>query len=180
MSLSLNFPLNDILNNNRDINTEVRILLKKSIFLVIVSFLLFSAGTAPAAEGPKLPEIAGWENGRLRTTELAALSGFKGTWLERTYRTNSGTPLRAIWIEGAGAKDWNVNEASSDDGEIWGGETAEKAAVAGHKAILEYRPVVGYSLIVKIGKEGVLTLESQVATQKHLLEAAEILVSNMK
>ncbi len=155
-------------------------MLKKSIFLVIVSFLLFSAGTAPAAEGPKLPEIAGWENGRLRTTELAALSGFKGTWLERTYRTNSGTPLRAIWIEGAGAKDWNVNEASSDDGEIWGGETAEKAAVAGHKAILEYRPVVGYSLIVKIGKEGVLTLESQVATQKHLLEAAEILVSNMK
>ena len=147
---------------------------------MIVSFLLFSAGTAPAAEGPKLPEIAGWENGRLRTTELAALSGFKGTWLERTYRTNSGTPLRAIWIEGAGAKDWNVNEASSDDGEIWGGETAEKAAVAGHKAILEYRPVVGYSLIVKIGKEGVLTLESQVATQKHLLEAAEILVSNMK
>ena len=155
-------------------------MLKKSIFLVIVSFLLFSVGTAPAAEGPKLPEIAGWENGRLRTTELAALSGFKGTWLERTYRTNSGTPLRAIWIEGAGAKDWNVNEASSDDGEIWGGETAEKAAVAGHKAILEYRPVVGYSLIVKIGKEGVLTLESQVATQKHLLEAAEILVSNMK
>ena len=155
-------------------------MLKKSIFLVIVSFLLLSAGTAPAAEGPKLPEIAGWENGRLRTTELAALSGFKGTWLERTYRTNSGTPLRAIWIEGAGAKDWSINEASSDDGEIWGGETAEKAAVAGHKAILEYRPVVGYSLIVKIGKEGVLTLESQVATQKHLLEAAEILVSNMK
>ena len=155
-------------------------MLKKSIFLVIVSFLLFSAGTAPAAEGPKLPEIAGWENGRLRTTELAALSGVKGTWLERTYRTNSGTPLHAIWIEGAGAKDWSVNEASSDDGEIWGGETAEKAAVAGHKAILEYRPVVGYSLIVKIGKEGVLTLESQVATQKHLLEAAEILVSNMK
>ncbi|MFR5880091.1 MAG: hypothetical protein ACLUEQ_04380 [Cloacibacillus evryensis] len=48
--------------------------------------------------------------------------------------------------------------------------------VAGHKAMLEYRPVVGYSLIVKVGKEGVLTLESQVATKEALTEAAETLI----
>ncbi|WP_302795189.1 hypothetical protein, partial [Cloacibacillus evryensis] len=113
-------------------------------------------------------------------TELGALSGFKGTWLERTYRTGGGAPLRAIWVDGAGAKDWDVNEISGNNGEIWGGETSEKVTVAGHKAMLEYRPVVGYSLIVKVGKDGVLTLESQVATKEALTEAAETLIKNMK
>ena len=83
-------------------------------------------------------------------------------------------------MEGAGAKGWEANEISSDNGEIWGGETSEKVTVAGHIAMLEYRPVVGYSLIVKIGKDGVLTLESQVATKEALTEAAGILIKNMK
>lgn len=155
-------------------------MLKKSILFVIVLLFTLSAAAALAAEATKLPEIAGWENGQLRTTELDALSGYKGTWLERTYRTSGGTPFRAIWVEGAGAKGWEANEMSSDDGEIWGGETSEKVTVAGHNAMLEYRPVVGYSLIVKIGKDGVLTLESQVATKDALTEAAGTLIKNMK
>ena len=155
-------------------------MLKKSILFAMASLLILSAAVAFAVEASKLPEIPGWENGRLRTTELGALSGFKGTWLERTYRTGGGAPLRAIWVDGAGAKDWDVNEISGNNGEIWGGETSEKVTVAGHKAMLEYRPVVGYSLIVKVGKDGVLTLESQVATKEALTEAAETLIKNMK
>ncbi|MDO5116497.1 MAG: hypothetical protein Q4D58_10425 [Synergistaceae bacterium] len=152
---------------------------KKYILPAILSIIITCAAGA-AAEKIRLPEIKGWENGELRTTEMAALSGFKGTWQERTYRTNSGTPFKAIWVDGAGAKGWDVNEMSDDHGEIWGGETSEKLTVAGHKAMLEYRPVIGYSLIINVAKDGVLTLESQVSTQKHLIEAAETLIENMK
>ena len=155
-------------------------MLKRSLLFVILSLLLLTAAAAFAAESSRLPEISGWVNGQLRTTELGALSGFKGTWLERTYRTSAGIPFRAVWVDGAGAKNWDVNEMSSDKGEIWGGETSKAMEIGGNRALLEYRPVVGYSLIISVGKDGVLTLESQVATQEALIEAAETLVKNMK
>ena len=179
MSNSLNFPLNDILNNNRDIPNGGADFVKEIHFICnciavhAIGGRRAGSGSHEAAGDRRLGERAAAHDGARR-------AGYKGMWLERTYRTSGGTPFRAIWVEGAGAKGWEANEMSSDDGEIWGGETSEKVTVAGHNAMLEYRPVVGYSLIVKIGKDGVLTLESQVATKDALTEAAGILIKNMK
>lgn len=156
------------------------ILLKRFISAIIFSLLLVTAGAAYAADGAVLPEIKGWENGELRTTQMGALSGYKGKWEERTYRTNQGIPFRAIWVEGAGADKWDVNEMSSDHGEIWGGETQKPMQIEGCSALLEYRPVVGYSLIIKVKKDAVLTLESQVSTEAALTAAGATLVKNIK
>lgn len=148
------------------------------LFLTGAALLIFSCA-AFAADSGRLPEIKDWENGQLRTTELGAISGNKGTWLERTYKTKAGTPFRAVWVDGAAAKGWEPNEMNSQGGEIWGGETFKNVTVGDKKAVLEYRPVVGYSLVIGF-KDGVLTLESQVASEKNLLAAAAELVKNMQ
>lgn len=148
------------------------------LFLITAAFLIFACA-AFAADSLKLPEIQGWENGQLRTTELGAISGNKGSWEERTYRTKGGSPFRAIWVDGAAAKGWMPNEMTSQGGEIWGGETTKQLTIGDYKATLEYRPVVGYSLVIPM-QDGVLTLESQVAMEKYLVDAAETIVQNMK
>ncbi|MEG1602049.1 MAG: hypothetical protein RR340_00380 [Cloacibacillus sp.] len=151
----------------------------KRTILFLTAAVLLVAAAAVACGGQKLPDIQGWENGQIRTTELGAISGNKGTWYERSYRTIAGVPFRAIWVDGAAAKGWQPNEMSNNGGEIWGGETSTNVTVGGEKAVLEYRPVVGYSLVLVRG-DGVLTLESQVATEKDLTDAAETLLKNMK
>ena len=45
--------------------------------------------------------------------------------------------------------------------------------------MLESRPVLGLSLVVKLGKDGVLTLESQSADRDELTRAAETLIEQM-
>ena len=148
------------------------------LFLTAAAVLIFS-GAAFAEGNSRLPEIKGWVNGQLRTTELATISGNKGSWLERNYRTNSGSPLRAIWVDGAAAKGWLPSAEISRGGEISGGETAKNVMIGAQKAVLEYRPAVGFSLIISL-KDGVLTLESMTAEEKDMLNAAETLLNNIK
>ena len=153
----------------------------KKVFIAVVAIIMVITFTMVYAYGEttKLPDIKNWQNGELRTTSFDALSGNKGKWLERNYRTNNGTTFKAIWMEGEGPKGWKaVEPASSKD--IWGGVEAEKLTIGGEEAILEHRPVVGYSLVISIGKEGVLTMESANADKRDLLDAAETLVKNMK
>lgn len=144
----------------------------------IAAASLIATYAACAAEQINLPEISGWDNGELRVTELDAMSGHKGRWLERSYRTASGVPFRAILMEGSGAKGWELNERQYAGGEVSGGETIEAIMVREHMAVVEYRPIIGYNLIVKIG-DAVLNLESQTADKRDLADAADILIKNI-
>ena len=148
----------------------------KTMILTAAAALLF----ADAACAASLPDIDRWQNGTPRITKLEALSGNKGTWSERDYRTASGTPLHAVLIQGSGAKGWQPRAADAEQGEISGGETAENLTIAGCPALLEYRPVIGQSLTVLVDAENVLTLESANAEKDEITKAAETIVKNMK
>lgn len=145
--------------------------------LIVAAAVLFTACRAFAAS---LPEIDGWTCGPLRETQLDAVSGHQGQWLEREYRTANGAKFLAIWMEGAGPKLWKPVTEIGKGGETSGGESAEKISVAGRDAMLESRPVLGLSLVVKLGSDGVLTLESQSAGKDELARAAEALIEQME
>ncbi len=139
-----------------------------------------AALTASQAFAAALPEIDGWTCGPLRETQLDAVSGHHGQWLEREYRTANGAKFLAVWMEGAGPALWKSVTEVGENGEASGGESAEKISVAGRDAMLEIRPVLGLSLVVKLGKDGVLTLESQSADRDELARAAETLIVQME
>lgn len=152
------------------------LLLKKSIILTTALFILIASSGIAIADNIKLPEVDGWINGEVRTTEFNALSGYKGNWQERSYRAMNGTRFNAILINGSAAKLWSMAKVSEDKGEVWGGEIAEETNILGRRALFEERSVLGTTLVVKIDKGSVLTLESQNATEKDLAEAAEKII----
>ena len=139
-----------------------------------------AAIVASQAFAATLPEVEGWTCGPLRETQLDAVSGHQGQWLKREYRTANGAKFLAVWMEGAGPKLWKPVTEVGEGGETSGGESAEKISVAGRDAMLESRPVLGLSLVVKLGKDGVLTLESQSAGKDELTRAAETLIEQME
>lgn len=151
-------------------------MLKKSIIFATTLFILIASSSIVLADSARLPEVDGWANGEIRTTELSALSSLKGNWQERTYRTMNGIRFNAILINGSAAKLWTIAKVSEDKGEIWGGEFAKEKEILGRKALFEERPVLGTTLVVKIDKSSVLTLESQNATENDLVEAAEKII----
>ena len=118
---------------------------------------------------------------RLRKTEFDTVSGKRGFWLERSYRNTVGVPFRAVWMEGSGDKGWSPSDKaiSADDGPLGSGATYRTVSVAGQKSVLEHHPVTGFSLSVKAGKKGTLTLESNIATEEEMISAAEILLTEI-
>jgi hypothetical protein len=156
--------------------------MKKTIIFslaLLVLFLNISLSSAQMTDA--LPEIPGWINGELRKTEFDTVSGKRGFWLERDYRNNAGVPFHAVWMEGSGDKGWTPpgNEISADDGPLGTGASYKTLSVKGEKAILEHHPVTGYSLSVKVGKKGTLTLESIIAAEEEMTAAAEVLVGRI-
>ena len=156
--------------------------MKKTIIFslaLLVLFLNISLSSAQMTDA--LPEIPGWINGELRKTEFDTVSGKRGFWLERDYRNNAGVPLHAVWMEGSGDKGWTPpgNEISADDGPLGTGASYKTLSVKGEKAIIEHHPVTGYSLSVKVGKKGTLTLESLIAAEEEMSAAAEVLVGRI-
>lgn len=140
---------------------------------------LIAASAASHACAATLPEIDGWTCGETRETKLDTVSGNHGTWLEREYRTERGEKFLAVWMEGAGPKLWK-QATPAEGGEAPESESAEKISVAGRDAVIESRPVLGLSLVVKLDGDGVLTLESQYADKEELARAAEILIARME
>jgi hypothetical protein len=156
--------------------------MKKTIIFslaLLVLFLNISLSSAQMTDA--LPEIPGWINGELRKTEFDTVSGKRGFWLERDYRNNAGVPFHAVWMEGSGDKGWAPpeKEVSADDGPLGTGASYKTLSVKGEKAILEHHPVTGYSLSVKVGKKGTLTLESIIAAEEEMTAAAEVLVGRI-
>ena len=156
----------------------------KKLMIIILAFI-FSALTAAGALAQNidaLTEIDGWTNGELRKTEFDTVSGKRGFWLERDYRNTVGVPFRAVWMEGSGDKGWapSDKEISADDGLLGSGAIYKTIAIKGEKAIIEHHPITGYSLSVKVGKKGTLTLESNVANEEEMISTAETFVNKIK
>ena len=154
---------------------------KTIIFSLALLVLFFNISLSSAQMTDALPEIPGWINGELRKTEFDTVSGKRGFWLERDYRNNAGVPFHAVWMEGSGDKGWTPpgNEISADDGPLGTGASYKTLSVKGEKAIIEHHPVTGYSLSVKVGKKGTLTLESLIAAEEEMSAAAEVLVGRI-
>lgn len=155
----------------------------KKIIIISIALILISLNTAVsfAQTTDALPSIQGWMNGALRKTEFDTVSGKRGYWLERDYRNSAGVPFHAVWMEGSGEKGWTPPEKdiSADDGPLGTGASYKTISIKGEKAILEHHPVTGYSLSVKVGKKGTLTLESVIATEEEMTAAAEIIAGNI-
>ena len=155
--------------------------MKKSTYrAIMLTMTLFLFQTAAAAQ-TMLPGIQGWSAGELRETKFESVSGNHGTWLERDYRTAAGVPFHAVWIDGSGPKGWNTGkkEIAADDGAIGSGAHYKTITAAGYKAVLETHPITGLALSVRL-KEGVLTLESAIASEEEAIAAAETIINSIK
>lgn len=143
-------------------------------FVIVVSALVMSA----VSESANLPEIASWQNGELRVTVLETVSGNRGSWQEREYRTDLGTLVYAIWLEGAGNRDWEPSGGaiSANDGLVGRGAVYRTTVICAQEGLIEHHPVTGYSVAVKVAKLGTLTVESKYAEENEILSAVETLV----
>ena len=158
----------------------------KKIFIAVTLFLLCATPCSAAAALPEadqnsvLPKIDGWFNFEARTTHLDTVSGYKGKWCERNYRTDKGVPFRAVWIDGAGQAGWKPKNTPNEksDGLLGEGATFKSITVGGHAAELDTHPLLGRSLAVKL-PGAVLTLESKYATENEITDAAEVLIKKI-
>lgn len=148
-----------------------------TLTLLIVALAVMSTPTI-AAEHSMLPEIKGWRCGELKQTKIDTVSGYRGQWLEREYRTNDGIPFHAIWIDGAGPKGWTVPDGPSgqDKGYLKPESTYKTLKVAGRRASFEQDPLIGSSLAIRL-PDGVLTLESLLASEPEAVRAAETILN---
>jgi len=156
--------------------------MKKSLYLYILAALCSLFFTcAPSAATERLPYVEGWINGDIRVTVLDTVSGSRGTWAERDYRTADGVPFHAVWLDGAGCKSWDIKNTviSADDGPLGSGANYKTLIVAGENAEIEHHPIMGYSLSIKVGDLGVLTLESKISTEKELIDAGKMLIGKI-
>ncbi len=155
----------------------------KRCVILLLGLLAFTvaAEVSSYAQSNTLPEMIGWINGDLRTTVFDTVSGKRGFWLERDYRNAVGVPFHAVWMEGSGEKGWLPPDkiVSADDGLLGSGSTYKTLFVAGQSSILEHHPITGFSLSVKTGKKGTLTLESNIASEEEITAAAEMLVTEI-
>ncbi len=154
---------------------------KTTIFSLAVSMIILSISISSAQMRDALPEIRGWINGELRKTEFDTVSGKRGFWLERSYRNTFGVPFHAVWMEGSGDKGWSPPDKtiSADDGPIGSGASYRTLSVTGQRSILEHHPVTGFSISVKAGNKGTLTLESNIAAEEEMISAVEVLITEI-
>lgn len=129
----------------------------------------------------KLPPIQGWFNSDARVTKLNTVSGYKGQWIEREYRTAAGVFCHATWIDGEGAKGWNPKkvQGTNSDGILGEGATFKTIPIAGLTAEYETHPILGSSVAITLA-DGVLTIESKLATEKEITEIAETIIIKMQ
>lgn len=141
------------------------------VYLIAIMCIIVLSDIAAAAG---LPEVSGWQSSALRITPFDTISGNRGSWQERSYITDSGTRVLAVWTEGAGEKGWapSSENISADDGLMGSGSVCKTTIIDGERAFLESHPVTGLSISVKISGKGTLTLESANASEKELLIAA--------
>ena len=148
--------------------------------MFLIFFAIFAGSALAEAESvPGLPEIEGWQCGELRTAQLEAVSGNQGYWQERDYRTNSGVPLKATLLCGAGPRFYN--QPPSGTSASAGQATYEITQVGGFKSTIERDPVLGYSVAVNAFDRGFsLTVECGPHIDRaELLRSVEALLTGI-
>lgn len=173
--------------------------LKKIIMFFILTIAYAFSTTilsASVVEDKLLPEINGWTNGTLRITRLDTVSGNRGIWLERDYKTPEGKFFHAIRIDGDGVKSWNLNKdaLTADDGPIGSRATYKTIKIytqvstaesnfddpnSPYYAAIEQHPLTGLSLIVQLNKKSALTLESKNANEQEVIDAVIAIIQNL-
>jgi len=141
--------------------------------LCLLSFSPFlSRSEAYAGSGLTLPDVSGWTCGALRTTVLDTVSGKQGVWLEREYRTTSGSKLRAVLMDTDSPK---IEPDSGDYSEP--GWSRRSLVILGYPATVENGPL-GASVIVMLDK-AYLRLESDPygLPADDLTEAASVIMA---
>ncbi|MDR1509723.1 MAG: hypothetical protein LBS53_08795 [Synergistaceae bacterium] len=120
------------------------------LFGVPVCLILIFNGIASAADTPALPAVAGWRCGELKSVQLDTVSGNRGYWQERDYRTPDGVSLKATLTFGTGPKFYNQPpDGTISDGEFPGlGASYEIISLAGFRALVEKDSMSGYSVAV--------------------------------
>ena len=145
---------------------------------VIVAMLLVVLASVAALASADLPDLPGLSAGPIRVTPLEAPSGSFGEWLYREYRNARGEVIEATMMSGPGAGPLVAGPEGTiaDDRPLGFGSTYEVFRLEGMLAVFEEIPNVGRSLVLSLGEDRTLTLESSSATREEL-EAAALLVA---
>lgn len=159
----------------------------KKIFMLFIVSTLFVIPCHAAVKLPaditygnteRPPEISEWVNSAARVTQLDTVSGYKGSWTERTYRTPHGTLFYVTWMEGKGTDGWaakEVTQTSDDDGQTSEVSIFKTIYICGFAAEYELRPMLGSSIVVKL-PEGVLTVEAKRTEEPEIKAVTERLI----
>lgn len=150
-------------------------LLRLTLCLVLVASAPAYAAT-PTRINP-LMDVEAWICFPAQETNVKSVSGAQGFWAQRNYRLPGGALVRAIWMSGKGfgAPLPQKMDIATDDGPLGSGNRYKTFARDGISFIFEDHPTLGKSLIAS-ATEGTLTLESTMATEQELVEAAEKLL----
>ena len=150
--------------------------MRKLFFMlcVIISILIFPLSIC-AKDIIYLPEIESWTSQHRQEIPITTVSGNKGFWIERSYRTDRGTKLNEVWISGVGEKNWKQNELETinNDGPFGNGSTYKTIKIYHYIASFEKHPIIGSSLTIKVSPFGTLTLESELASEEELVSASK-------
>lgn len=125
-----------------------------SIFTFVFFILI---GDAAFASSDMLPIFDDWQCGDERDVELTSLTGVRGAWCERAYRTSSGR-FKAVLMTGNGPKFFNAPSAGGSRVLVDGVEF-RVVHEDGRDLYVETHPLLGCSVSVKTGSS-MLTLES--------------------
>lgn len=128
------------------------------VALISICTMFFSHALADLASASELlPTIDGWECGEERIVALDSLSGTRGEWHERTYRTPRGT-FKAVLMTGNGPKFFRSPAVgtSSDSGD---GARYEAVSIDGTELFVEAHPLLGSAVCFRAGTS-LVTLES--------------------
>ena len=142
------------------------------ICIVLIALASLLGRAAFAAES--LPEIPGYSAGAIGHTPLSVPSGDFGTWVSRTYRTESGRLMEATLMSGPGAGPLVTGPegTKTDDLPVGFGATYEVFTLGGRRVVFETLPWVGSALVVAVESNVTLTLESSSLPREELEKAA--------
>lgn len=158
-------------------NTLRRALLVTTLYLFLIGFMTDYAVAAQNVLNP-LVDVEAWTCFPAREAAINSVSGMQGFWVQRNYRLPGGALVHAIWMSGKGTDMRLTPEAdiSTNDGPLGSGSTYKTFSQGDLHFIFEDHPTLGKSLIVNIASNGILTLESTMATEQELIDTAEKLL----
>lgn len=134
----------------------MRVAFEKIISVFTFVFFILIGGEA-FASSDMLPVFDDWQCGDERSVELTSLTGVRGVWCERAYRTSAGR-FKAVLMTGNGPKFFNA-PSFDESRTLVDGVEFSVVRKDGRDLYVETHPLLGCSVSVKAGPS-MLTLES--------------------